>query len=186
MSDTRGPFQLLLQQARQGQPRAWLILVRSYDPPLLAALRRHLQHLPSIGRLRDAEDVDQEVWLVFFEQTLNTKHFDTSAALIAHLLRVGYNQVRNLVWRYLRAGKCNLTRDRSLAAAEGCVSSAPGPERVAAAKEQWQQLLAQPSEAHRRVVELRGLGWTIPAIAEEVGLSGSSVNRILARARAGL
>jgi hypothetical protein len=107
-------------------------------------------------------------------------------AEIAHLPWVSRNQVRGLVWRCLGAGKRNLTRDKPLAAAEGCGSLAPGSERVAIEKEEWRQLLEQPSEASRWILELRGQGWAISAIAEEVGLSGSTVNRILAHARAGL
>jgi len=187
----KSPFQLLLQQAAQGVSRAWAILDERFGPDLLAALSRRLKKLPRLCRVCQVDDVAQEVWLSLFQKkTLGKKRFDTPEALTAYLARAGRNRVFNLAWRYLGARRRKIAREQSLDApggieeAGGCVSNAPGPERVAAAKEEWEQVLDRQSEAHRRVVELRGQEWTIPAITEEVGMSGSSVNRILAAARA--
>jgi hypothetical protein len=58
------------------------------------------------------------------------------------------------------------------------VSSEPGPERIAAGRDEWEQLQRSLPETSCIVVRLLGEGWAISSITEEVGPSPRTIGRI--------
>lgn len=186
MSDTDGAFPLLLQRARERVRSAVAELVKTYTPVLLAAIRRQLENVKLLRRLYDPEDFAQEVWLAFFKRSLDKNHFATPRDLAAFLAKAGVNRVRNMEWRYLHVRKRNLACDVSLdalgrsGADRECVTQAAGPDRVAAARDEWEQFLRCQPESARPALARFGEDWTVRSCAGELGLSESTLKRIKA------
>jgi DNA-directed RNA polymerase specialized sigma24 family protein len=157
----------------------------------LGAISLKLKEFTNLQRLRSAEDFAQEVWMRFFGWPwqrpvgwLFKKQFASHAALRSFLVRAGRSRVLSLVCQYLRGGKRDLRGDRPLDAVadQELVSSEPGPERIAAGRDEWEQLQRSLPETSCIVVRLLGEGWTITSITEEVGLSPRTIARIRDRA----
>jgi RNA polymerase sigma factor (sigma-70 family) len=182
-------FPGLLDRARQRDDRAAAQLVESFSPLLLAVIRRRLGLLKPLQRLHDPEDFAQEVWSAFFTRAIERNHFATPRDLTRFLVRAGRNRVLTLECRYLRCQKRALGRDVALEAPDGpgrreeCLSTEPGPDRVAAGRDEWESILRDRSVVDRTVLILVGEGQTVAVVAEELRVSESTVKRIQCRAR---
>jgi DNA-directed RNA polymerase specialized sigma24 family protein len=187
MYHTPDAFADLLQRARAGDPESQEEIVHTYSPPLLGAISLKLKEFTNLQRLRSAEDFAQEVWMRFFGWPwqhpvgwLFKKEFASHGALRSFLVHAGRSRVLSLVCQYLRGGKRDLRGDRPLDAVadQELVSSEPGPERIAAERDEWEQLQRSLPEPICVVVRLFGEGWTVAAVADELGLSARTIARI--------
>jgi DNA-directed RNA polymerase specialized sigma24 family protein len=188
MSGGSNDFTLLLQRAQQRLPGAAEEITKTFGPRLLRVIRRRLQGLNHLRRLLDPEDLCQDVWVRFFARSLHKNNFAAPAALTAFLLKVGRSSVGAMERHYLRRRKRDMRRDEPRDAPAGlrpggeCVSPAPGPDRVAEGRDEWEQLLASQPAENRPALVLLGEGWTVAAAAAELRLSEKAVRRIRAHA----
>jgi hypothetical protein len=186
MYHTPDAFADLLKRAREGDPESQEEIVQTYSPALLWAISHKLKEFTNLQRLRSPEDFAQEVWMRFFGWPwqrpvgwLFKKEFASHAALRSFLVHAGRSRVLSMVCQYLR-GKRDLRDDRPLDAVahQELVSPSPGPDQIAAARDEWEQLQRGLPETSCVVVRLLGEGRPITSITEEVGLSPRTIGRI--------
>lgn len=140
-----------------------------------ALVRRLL--LARTGNAADAEDIVQEMWL-----RIEQARMGPVADPLAYLMRMASN---------LAADRQTATR-RRLAREGGWLSlqpkgdEQPDPERQILSAEEWARLDAllgsMPEPMHRALRMFRLEGMRQRAIAEELGMSVSGVEKLLARA----
>jgi RNA polymerase sigma-70 factor (ECF subfamily) len=167
----------LLEKLANGENEAAERVFRDYEPLLRAMVRRRLT--PMLRAKFDSMDVVQSVWADVLEgcrergwQFMDREH------LRAFLARLTYNHFVNHCRRNRPALKHEkpLVEDKS-SAWPACDQARPS--QVAQADELWATLMDLCPPAHRQILELKGQGMPLAAIADRTGLHESSVRRIL-------
>lgn len=177
-------FQHLLGRVQAGEPAALNELLSEYGGFVRAAVRRKLHQ-----RLRsqyDSLDFVQDIWASLLMLPPERYRFETPEALVAFLGRVANNKVTDVFRKRFNTKKHAITREESLADAvetnemdvEGSEST---PSMVAMAAEQWEALLAELPPGHRPILEKLRDGYEYEQIAQEAGVSLSTVNRVVRR-----
>lgn len=172
MSDTPTDRELV-HQAREGDERAFGLLVQRYQRPAYAVA------LSVTGKHEDAEDAAQESFLVALSRLQECRSPDRFGGWLMTIVR---NRSKNLI------------RRESLRETEpvpvGAASGAPGPDRVAENVELrglLQDALQELPEVQRQVVLLHDLeGWKHREIAERLELPSGTVRSHLHFARKAL
>jgi RNA polymerase sigma factor (sigma-70 family) len=174
------PFGELWDALRAGESAEYRRLVSDCTPFLLRVVRKRLDR-----RLRgrfDSIDFTQAVWASFVAQMDALPAFATVDELRAYLAQMATNKVIDEARRQTRGSEPS---PEVPAALPGDVLAAevPGhqatPSQFAMANERMEQLTAGRSHEHRRIIELKFYGETVPGIAEAVGLSQRQVRRVL-------
>lgn len=184
MEPVRSDLQVLMDQVLAGSEEAAGILVRSYGPAVLRAVRRRLN-----GRLRskfDSDDFVQDVWASFFASPPRDRRFVTPQDLAAFLIRVARNKVIDTVRQRLQSQRYNVRRERSLQAEEASlrqrlISPQASPSTVAMSAEEWEALLRRQPPVYRAILLRYREGYSAPQIAAIHGVSERTVRRVLTR-----
>jgi RNA polymerase sigma factor (sigma-70 family) len=189
MSQHFDEFGTLMQRVREGSQDAARELSERYGPHILRIVRKKLA-----SRLRsmfDSDDFAQAVWVSFFADLTKGKHFDRPEALAAFLARLAQNKVLEVLRRCFYTQKHNVNRERSLdnsVSPQGTDLPArqPTPSQLAAAREQWDRLLATQPEHGQRILVLLAEGHTHQEIAQMLQLNEKTVRRLVSRLIKGL
>ncbi len=161
-------------------------LVKNYEQPLQRAMRRVLGRSRRLRSLYDTVEFTQFAWQEFFRRRGEWSEIETPAQLLAVLLAMGQNHLRDQRRRFDR--KLHGCRAVSLddVAAEAVPDRGPLPGDLADVRDQLEAVLRRHPAHHRRIVELRGDGHTCEEIAELIGRSEGQVRRMLAKIEAEL
>ena len=189
-------FRLLLDRARAGDEGAGGELLGGYERYLTLLARVQVGRRVQ-GKV-DPADLVQETFLEAHRQIKNFRG-TVEAELLAWLRRILAGQIALMLRRYLGTKGRDVTLERDLAGqldessqAMGAGLAADGstPSQHVAKREQAVLLadaLAKLSDSYREVIVLRHLeGLTFPQVAERMGKTEDSVQKLWVRALAGL
>jgi len=175
-------FEALIAQVRAGDNEAAQRLISEYAPCILRAVRRRMNS--RIRERYDSQDFEQAVWASFFLNRDNICRLNSPRDLVHFLSRVASNKVidagRKVRFRTEErvddvSNDFQPARDRRIGISE------PTPSQNFVARESWDRILADESEADRRVISLRLQGYTQQEIAEHLEISERTVRRTLHR-----
>lgn len=175
-------FAALLHRFKTGDEAALPELIDRFGHHVVRAVRRKLNR--AIRSKFDSQDFVQAVWATFFEHRERLGEFPSSQELVAFLSRIASNKVADESRRRLCSQGKNVNREVSLDGSAGepqLTSATPSPSAVFIAKEQWNHLVDGESDRHRQVIELKRAGKNYGQIADELGLSSKTVQRVLKR-----
>jgi RNA polymerase sigma factor (sigma-70 family) len=179
-SERQESFGELLAQVRAGDDDAACRLVETYGPHVIRAVRRTLGR--EIRGKFDSDDFVQAVWASFFG---NIDQFDGVSKpphLIGLLTAMARNKVVDEMRRRLDTQKYSVQKEQplwELHDSKTLKSREPSPSQMAIVRERWVRLLQNQPERHRQVVRLRLMGKTQRSIAQHLGLSEKTVQRVL-------
>jgi RNA polymerase sigma factor (sigma-70 family) len=182
MTDRLGEFRDLMRHARDGSQEAARLLFERYGAVLLRAVRSKLH--PRLRAQFDSIDFVQDVWASFFADAVRDRDFDSPAALAGFLEQMARNKVIDAGRQQRGTQKRDLDRQRSLADA-GAARAAdvarpqPTPSQFVMAEEEWERLLAQAPEHHRRILVLLRQGHTHAEVAQKLGTTTKTIQRLL-------
>jgi RNA polymerase sigma-70 factor (ECF subfamily) len=171
-------FGRLMERVRAGDPRAFAELLNRHGETVRAAVRKRLN-----DRLRpqyDSLDFVQEVWAAVLALPPDRCRFDGPQALAAFLTRVAENKVVDVARRRFDTRKSDVNREQPLDPVGG-PDPGPTPSQVAVAEERWASLSRRLNAGERAVLERLREGYTHDEIAGMLGVSRSTVNRIVRR-----
>jgi len=181
MTNQPGQFEELMRQVGNGSEDAVRILLDEYGEHICRAVRRRLHR--SFRSKFDPEDVEQSVWAVFFGKPSRTAEFSRPESLIAFLISVAQNKVRDKSDDFATR-KRDLSLEEQIDDSRGNVidiihKGQPTPSETVMVRERWDALRRAKPEHHVRIIELRAAGYSIDEIAESVKLHERSVRRVL-------
>jgi RNA polymerase sigma factor (sigma-70 family) len=184
MASPDADFYGLMARLHQGDPDAAAILLQDYDDEVRTIVRRHLAH--DARRLVDSTDVTQSVWCDFFTHQLPNRQFADEQELRLCLRLLSRYKALCANRRYLNSQRRDLRRDCPLEElSEEARQRLVDPHATAAETLEIQEALetaiACLSPRDQTVLVLIGEGYTYQEIAERVGCTERSVQRILSR-----
>ncbi len=186
MSADSQDFSALLARVAAGSPEAAQEFIERYGKLLLHAVR---QQLPR--RLRpgfDSLDFVQDVWVSFFAE-LPAKTPVASPDVVPYLARMARNKVLTAL-RRRRALKGDVGREMPLVVTNDdgeeleLALPAPGPtaSQLVFAEEVWERLLRGKTPVQQRILILLRQGFTHAEIAQELGISTKTAQRLARKA----
>jgi len=175
-------FRSLMRQVGEGSESAAWTLVETYGPYILRTIRRML-HVDIRSKF-DSTDFVQAVWASFFSGRGDLRRLETPEQLVAYLTTMARNKLVSEVRRRTISQKYNVRRERPLVESGGpgsprALARDPTPSEVAVAREQWERMLHNQPPHYRSIIRLRLCGETYDDIAEQLQLSGRTVQRVL-------
>ena len=180
MADQESDFLPLMQRVRAGDTAAFAELLDRYGSAIRLAVRRKLH-----DRLRaqyDSLDFVQDVWASFVALPADRYAFADPAALVAFLTRVAHHKVVEVFRRRFATEGSDITRERPLGNGDAPIPARLAtPSQYAVAGEKWGDLLARVPAGHRPIVEKLRDGYTHQEIADLLGVSPSTIKRIVRR-----
>ena len=181
MSGDQSEFRQLLERIRAGSPEAVQQFLQRYGRHILTVIRQKLN--VQMRSVFDSLDFLQDVWTSFFNGELDLKFHDP-AALMRYLTQMARNKIADEARKRLGGGKFGFQGESSLegsarAHAEGLADSGGTPAELAAAKEEWNRLLAGRPFHHVRILQMLGEGHTHDEIAAALGLNEKTVYRLI-------
>jgi RNA polymerase sigma factor (sigma-70 family) len=185
MPEKDSEFATLMERVQAGSDEAAQQLHELYGQHILRAVRRRLH-----AKLRskyDSLDFVQDVWASFFTDIPQKRVFARPEDLVAFLSRMAQNKVRQAVRTRLKQQKYNVNRERPLetpSRPEFLAQQATVSE-IAMGREEWDQLLARQPPVHRRVLLSWRDGKSSAQIAQDMGISQKTVDRVLRKALSG-
>lgn len=173
-----------LREAQQGDQSAWETLFNECYPKVQRVVSRKLNSSHSFMRsLYDSTDFASDV-MKSLAANFNQLNFTSIEKLFAFLIQVAEQKVIDES-RRRRTKKRDVTREQRLYSgdmATGPVqlpSGGPTPSQVAQGNEFQEQLLARQTQTGRKIIELRGQGYSNADIAEMTGWNIRKVQRFL-------
>jgi hypothetical protein len=187
MFTTLEEFLHFQEQLRARSPRAVARFLAVFGPRLRRLIHRQFApHAALLQRLHDEDDIFQEVCRKFFARGFRSRYFPNANAMRGYLARLARSSIRTLEFYYLGTAQRDLTRrqplDVLLAAGGEPTSPAASPERVVAAREEWDEFVRQQPASHHPVLVLLAEGRTVAEVSRELGTHETSVWRIRGRA----
>ncbi len=189
-TDSKSNLPALLVRIQQGEEEAARELLRTYESEVRLVVRRQL---PRLLRSRfDSIDFLQSVWGSFFRRVRSgPSEFEEPRHLVAFLARAAKNKV---IDEYRRAAslKQDMTREEPIWSDEDSprdlASETDTPSQVAEAKEEYGRLRELLPMERRRLLELKAEGLSSKEVADKLGISERTVQRVLEdlRKRAGI
>jgi RNA polymerase sigma-70 factor (ECF subfamily) len=181
MSHQKGEFAELIRLVQEGSADAAQKLHALYGGHILQAVRRRLHQ-----RLRskfDSLDFVQDVWASFFTDIPENRAFDGPDDLVKFLTAVAKFKVSQEVRARMQRQKHNVNLEVSLDRLPGGADRHPAsvrtPSEIVMGEEEWDRFLQKQPLVHRRVLLLLREGKSSVTIAEELGVTQRTVNRIV-------
>ncbi len=175
-------FARLVQRASDGSQQAAQELVQTYSRCILRTVRRTL-NTQMRGKF-DSDDFVQAVWASFFATPSKWADLQQPQQLIGLLRRMVRNKVVDEHRRRMATQKYRVQRELPLQLLDGAErnwlrSHDPSPSQWAMANERWRGLLRGHGPRHRAIVRLKLRGMTNRSVAERLGISEKTVQRVL-------
>lgn len=178
-------FADMIVRLRRGDETAATWIFQEFAGRLIALARQRLN--AQVRQKVDPEDVMQSVWKSFFRRQADGQFdladWDSLWALLTVLtLRKCGHRIR-----HYRAACRNVQRempptaDEEARASWQAIAREPTPAEAAALADTVEELLRGLDTRDRRVVELSLQGYTVPDIADQVGVAERTVFRCLER-----
>lgn len=174
-------FATLMAQVQGGCTASAQILHDRYGTHILRAVRRLLHQ-----RLRpkfDSIDFVQDVWVSFFADIPHGCAFREPEDLIAYLTTLARNKVAETFRTRLQRQKYNVNRECYLggnpASVKDLRGNDPTPSEVVMGKEAWDVLLENQTPVHRHILTMLREGKEPQDIAQELGISQKTVQRVV-------
>jgi RNA polymerase sigma factor (sigma-70 family) len=182
MADQNAEFAELWGRVLAGDRDAARDFHALYGTYILYAVRRKLHK-----RLRskfDSLDFVQDVWASFFTDNLNQLAFNSPEDLIKFLTSMARKKVLQAGRTRLRQQKYNVHREEislntGLRGGDAFPAVQSTPSEILMSREEWLRFLNKQPPVHRAIFILLRLGKSSATIAEELGISQRSVNRVL-------
>jgi DNA-directed RNA polymerase specialized sigma24 family protein len=168
-------FKRLLEEAQAGREGAAQQLYDEYGPYILRAVRRRLQ--ARLRRRFDSIDFTQDVWASFFGHVASEYELDSPAQLVGLLTTMARNKVADM-GRRRGPAQPETSLEQDLNRGAGIASTQATPSQIVMAEEEWRKLLAEQRPVHRRILLLLREGQADATIAENLGLSLKTVQRV--------
>ncbi|QEH33351.1 RNA polymerase sigma factor [Aquisphaera giovannonii] len=170
----------LLDRIRRGDEDAACELMRRYESKIRMVIRRRL---PRVLRTRlDSLDLLQSVWGSFFRHIRDgDDDIEGEQNLVTLLAWAARNKVVDQQ-RHAMTLKHDVRRERSVDRAvidDRAFEVNESPSRAAEAKEAYERLMAGLPEGRRAVLEMKVAGYSCREVAERLGLSERTVQRIV-------
>ncbi len=177
---------LIAQIAGGSEEAVWELLHR-YSKNILRVARRHL---PSAIRSKfDSEDVVQSVWKSLIERPSCLADFRDTGRLVAYLEGMARLKATEKYRRFTKTQAHSVRRETPLRPpVKNCGPSctdpttdhrARTPSSLASSREHWTLAYEKEGARGQEVIRLRLLGLTQDQVAEQLGISKSTVRRIL-------
>lgn len=187
MSERDTEFAVLMRRVLDGSTEAAHQLHALYGPHILRAVRQRLHR-----RLRskfDSLDFVQDVWASFFSELPEKQAFATPKDLVAFLTVMARNKVVDVVRARMQQQKYNVNRETPLEAVPRSADRFPAaqqtPSEIMMGREEWEVYVKKQPPVHRRILLLWRDGQSSAQIAQEVGISQRTVNRVLTKVISG-
>lgn len=181
--EPKSDFRRLIANVQAGDEAAARQLYERYGPVILRAVRRRLQ-----TRLRsqfDSIDFAQDVWGSFFTNVVDKYDLSSPEQLVTLLTTMARNKVLETTRSRMQRQKHSIHREASLEGNHGGAENVPAvqqtPSQIVMDKEAWDRLLARQPPVYRRILLLLRDGQPPEKIAEELGLSLRTVQRIISK-----
>lgn len=179
--ESRSDFVRLIAKVQAGDEAAARKLYERYGPLIVRAVRRRLH-----ARLRskfDSIDFAQDVWASFFANAVDKYDLSSPAQLVTLLTTMARNKVAETARTRTRRQKYNIHREDSLEGRFGGAENLPAvqqtPSQIVMGREAWDQLLARLPPVYRRILLLLREGQSPEMIAQDLGLSPRTVQRVI-------
>jgi RNA polymerase sigma factor (sigma-70 family) len=173
-------FELLLKRIASGSDEAVWELLETYSSNILRVARRRLpQELR--GKV-DSIDIVQSVWKSFIRRGVPLEKVNTAEQLIAYLGGMAKFKVFETHRHYSEAQGFDVRREVPLSTNGHALAAdrRDRPSEIASARENWARAVDKLGEMGRSVVQLKLEGHTLDEIADRVGASKRTVQRLLA------
>lgn len=179
-------FKQLLKDIQEGSEEAARTFLDKYGDYILRVIRRRLAR-----RLRskfDSSDFLQDVCVSFFRAPPPPEAFSEREALLAFLAQMARNKVgqtnRQRLQRRRYADKLENSLDGSARfQARSLQEAGPTPSEAAVAREKWLDIVSGTKPKHEKILLLLHEGHTHEEIAELLGLSSKTVQRLVVKLR---
>ena len=185
-TDPSWNFDRISEGLRTRDPATIHHLIDEYGNAVLAVVRSRLP--AKLRREFDSLDFTQEVWAGLASGNREATAFRNRDEVVAYLSQMARNRVISAIRRRL-TGVVHSTRPE-VPLGDSVEVGGPSKGQVtetasqfAVAQEQWEALVADLSPAHRAILERIRDGGTQAEIAEELGVSLSTVTRIVRKAK---
>src|SRR5688572_27661706 len=179
--EPRSDFVRLIAKVQAGDEAAARKLYERYGPLIVRAVRRRLH-----ARLRskfDSIDFAQDVWASFFSNVIAKYELNSPEQLVTLLTTMARNKVVETVRTRTQRQKYNVHREASLESHHGGADNLPAvqqtPSQIVMGREAWDRLLARQPPVYRRILLLLREGEAPEKIAEALGLSARTVQRVI-------
>jgi len=177
-------FRALMERVRAGSDDAARELLERYGPHLRFLVRKKLH--PSLRNKFDSLDFVQDVWASFFAGVAEQETFERSAVLKGFLAAMANKKLAENFRSQCATQKRDTNREHSLdgsavLSARELSAKQPTPSQFVAAEEEWERMLADLSPLQRHILTLLRQGYTHSEVAQELGLSEKSIQRLLRR-----
>ncbi len=181
MAGSDAQFHQLMKDALTGSEDAARTLFERYEPLLLRAIRRKLNE--RVRSRLDSVDISQDVWASFFAVPPGQRTFKTSEEFVVFLTKLAWNKAIAAM-RLNLARKSDVQREVSIDDSrcfikDDLMAADPTPSRIVMTQEDWKAFLKTQPLVYRRIFILRRDGNTVPEIAEELGISLRTVERVV-------
>jgi RNA polymerase sigma factor (sigma-70 family) len=182
MSQQQEEFERLLKGVQEGSEEDLKFFLQKYGRALLRVIRRRLNQ-----RLRskfDSMDFLQDVWASFFRNPPPLGAFQGTESLFDYLTKMAQNKMGEITRQRLSGRKYNINRetlpDREIADRLRIEPGRePTPSQVFLAKEQWEKALRGRTKLQMRILTLVRDGHSHAEIAQQLGMSEKTVQRLL-------
>jgi RNA polymerase sigma-70 factor (ECF subfamily) len=179
---TSDDFQNFIRRIRGGDARAAEELVRQFETTIRVAVRARLTS-QQLRRQLDSVDICQSVLASFFVRAAAGQYELESPQQLAALLA---SMARNKLYSYTRK-QMSQGRDIRRLEATGLEEINPSDPRASpcqavASRELFEQVRGRLSQEERQLAELRGLGYSWPEIAAQLGGTADAQRMQLSRA----
>lgn len=165
----RADFGDLVRRVRAGDDQAAAELVRQYEPAVRLEVRLRLRD-SRLRRNLDSLDVCQSVLASFFVRAAAGQYdLEGPGQLLKLLVTIVRNKVASRARREQAECRDHRRIDPGAVEALEVVDAAPGPSRLAAAKELLHEFRRRLTEEERRLADLRAEGHAWTEIAAEMG-----------------
>lgn len=169
-------FLRLMNELRDGCPKAMDRLCQEYSDAILCVVRRRLPR--EYRTQHDSVDFVQAVWASVIGEPPDLFTFTEPKQLVRYLARLATYKIID-VFRRRGSTQSDGPRELRLESPSGVPGREPSPSQNAIADERFQNLSAQLSPGQHRVLLMRRQGYTLKEIARELGVDAEAIRRII-------